>query len=384
MDSKEYLTNKSFCPIPWTGFMYSSNGDVMNCIRSQRAIGNLKDAGIHDILKSNTQTRQNMLARKPGLGCNGCYSLEFDKKSFDIISDRVFYLKELKEVDKSTYNNVDNFDLHQIDIRWSNVCNFGCIYCGPEYSSRLATELDVIIEHPPIDRIQEMKNYIFDNASKLKHVYLAGGEPLLMKENLELLNLLKEVNPNVNIRVNTNLSKTETKVFETICEFKNVHWTVSIETLGDEYEYVRYGSSWDDFTDNLKIIQQLGHKISFNMLYFMLNYKSMFECIKFLQKIGFHNNSFIVGALLRPDWLNVRHLPDHMLAEAEQILQEELAKNPGFLLDNGLKNVLQYIKSPIEKDTTRCLEELAKIDARRNLNSKQIFTDFYSLIERGN
>lgn len=384
MDSKEYLTNKSFCPIPWTGFMYSSNGDVMNCIRSQRAIGNLKDNSIHDIIKSNTQTKQNMLAHEPGQGCNGCYTLEVDQQSFDIISDRVFYLKELKDVDKSLYDNVDNFDLHQTDIRWSNVCNFGCIYCGPEYSSRLATELNVIIEHPTANRIQEMKSYIFDNASKLKHVYLAGGEPLLMKENLELLNLLKEVNPNVNIRVNTNLSKTETKVFETICEFQNVHWTVSIETLGDEYEYIRYGSSWNDFTDNLKIIQQLGHKISFNMLYFALNYKSMFECIRFLQKTGFHNNSFIVGALLQPDWLNVRHLPDHMLAEAEQILQEELAKKPNFLLENGLKNVLQYIKSPIEKDTSHCLRELARIDARRGIDSRRVFKEFYSLIERGN
>jgi hypothetical protein len=72
--------------------MYNSNGDIMNCIRSQTAIGNLKDTGIHDILSANTTTKQNMLDRKAGIGCNGCYSLEYDKKSFDIISDRVFYL----------------------------------------------------------------------------------------------------------------------------------------------------------------------------------------------------------------------------------------------------------------------------------------------------
>lgn len=58
MDSKEYLTNKKFCPIPWTGFMYNSNGDVLNCIRSQLPIGNLKDNSIHDILKGNTDTKK--------------------------------------------------------------------------------------------------------------------------------------------------------------------------------------------------------------------------------------------------------------------------------------------------------------------------------------
>ena len=100
--------------------MYFPSGDVMNCIRSQRVIGNIKDQSIHEILADNTETKQNMLDHKDGLGCNSCYSLEGDKKGFDIISDRVFYLKELKAVDKSTYDQVDNFDLRTIDIRWMN------------------------------------------------------------------------------------------------------------------------------------------------------------------------------------------------------------------------------------------------------------------------
>lgn len=381
MDPKEYLTNQQFCPIPWTGFMYNSNGDVMNCIRSQRAIGNLTDSSIYEIIANNTQIKQDMLEHQPGAGCGGCYNLELNTNSFDIISDRVFYLKELKEVDRTIYDSVNTFDLHKIDIRWSNVCNFGCIYCSPEYSSRLATELNITINQPPLKRIQEMKDYVFNNAHQLKHVYLAGGEPLLMKENLELLELLKQVNPGVNLRINTNLSKVDTRVFQTVCEFKNVHWIVSIETIAAEYEYIRYGSSWVDFVNNLLTIQRLDHKISFNMLYFMLNYKSIFECIRFLQKQGFHNNSFIIGALLQPDWLNVRHLPDYMLIEAERILQEELAKKPGYLLENGINNVLHYIKSPMSKDINGCLKQLEILDQRRDMNSKEVFKEFYSLIE---
>ena len=98
MDSKEYLTNKKFCPIPWTGFMYNSNGDVLNCIRSQLPIGNLKDNSIHDILKDNTETKKNMQKHIDGIGCRVCYDLEGDNKGYDIISDRIFYLKELKSV----------------------------------------------------------------------------------------------------------------------------------------------------------------------------------------------------------------------------------------------------------------------------------------------
>ena len=78
-----------------------------------------------------------------------------------------------------------------------------------------------------------------------------------------------------------------------ICKFKNVHWTVSLETIEEEYEYVRFGGKWKNFLNNLTTISKLKeHKISFNMLHFILNYMSVFDCIKFLQGLGFHNNSF--------------------------------------------------------------------------------------------
>jgi MoaA/NifB/PqqE/SkfB family radical SAM enzyme len=383
VDSKEYLTNKSFCPIPWTGFMYNSNGDVMNCIRSQRPIGNLKNDSIHDILKGNTETKERMLTGQSGIGCNVCYELEGDNKGYDIISDRIFYLKELKSVDRAVYDNPTNFDLHTIDIRWGNVCNFACVYCSPDYSSKWATELKIVVEQPASARVQELKDLVIQHADKLKHVYLAGGEPLLMKENLELLELLKQVNPNVNLRINTNLSKVDTRVFDLICTFPNVHWTVSIETVEEEFEYVRYGGKWQDFLDNLSTIKKLNHKISFNMLHFLLNYRSIFNCIRYLQKLGFHNNSFIIGPLLSPAYLNIRHLPNTMLQSVEQELKDWINQKPGFLLENSLRNMLQYIKTPMVKNIDYCLEEIAKLDQRRGLNSKQIFKDFYNLIEEG-
>jgi len=383
MSPKDYLTNNKFCPIPWTGFQYNSSGDVLNCIRSQRPIGNLKDKSIHEILKSNTETKQNMLNHKEGLGCSVCYDLEKNKNSFDIISDRVFYLRELKSVDNSLYDQIDNFDLHKIDIRWSNVCNHACVYCGPDYSSKWATELKIKVAEPPPERVAELKKLVFDNAHQLKHVYLAGGEPLLMKENLELLNILQEKNPLVNIRVNTNLSKTGTRVFEKICEFKNVQWIISLDEIEEEFEYIRYGGVWQDFLDNLTIIKKLKHKVSFNMLHHLLNFRSIFKCISFLKELGFHNNSFIIGALTTPDYLNIRHLPDSMLQLVKSDINDWLDKKPKFLLEDGLKNMLQYIKEPVEKNIEYCLAEIAKMDQRRNINSRTIFTELYKELANG-
>ena len=359
--------------------MYNFDGSVKHCIRNPETLGSLVEKNIHDIV-CGSQAIQNKTSMRQGTGCNSCHvchDLEQEKNSFDIISDRVFYLKELKTVNSSVYDHPENFELNKTDIRWSNVCNFACIYCWPEFSSKWATELEVTIQTPPEERVQELKQWVLANTTNLKHVYLAGGEPLLMKENQELLLALREQNPGVNIRVNTNLSKVDTKVFDLLCGFKNVHWTVSVEAIEDEYEYIRYGGKWSDFLDNLAVIQKLNHKISFNMLHFMLNYVSIFDCIDFLSGMGFHNNSFIVGPLLTPDYLNIRHLPEHMLNSLKSILDKRIAKSSGFLLEDGLRNMQQYINTPVDKHIEMSLQRIQVLDQRRGLDSRKVFSKFY-------
>jgi organic radical activating enzyme len=380
MTPKDFLTNRNFCPMPWTGLMYNVDGKVKNCIRSAGALGNLKHNSIEQILHgdANLATQRNMLANQPGDNCYTCYNLEKDKTGFDIISDRVFYLRELKQVPLDTYQ-VDHHDLRTIDVRWTNLCNLACVYCGPEFSSRWADEMQEPITRPDLAQLEQFKQYIFDHAATLKHVYLAGGEPLLMKENLELLELLQRVNPDVNLRVNTNLTKTTTQVFDRICEFKNVHWTISVETQEDEFEYIRFGHTWPDFLENLTRIQQLDHRVSFNMLWFLLNYDTVFDCVDDLKGLGFHNNSFVIGALLTPEYLNIRHLPDSVLNLLKHKIQKRIDDRPGYLLEDSYRNMLSYIQEPFEKDLTGSFDKIKTMDQRRGQDSGKIFTELYKL-----
>jgi sulfatase maturation enzyme AslB (radical SAM superfamily) len=376
MNSREYLTNRAFCPVPWTGLMYNFDGTIKNCIRSSAPIGNINDNTIEQILSNDLMIKADMRTEQKFDRCNPCYELEQEQNKFDIISDRVFYLKELREVDNTLYDTT-NHALHTVDIRWSNLCNFACVYCSPEFSSKWASERSVTMLTPTNSQVDKFKQYVFKRAPQLKHVYLAGGEPLLMKENLEFLQLLKQVNPKVNLRINTNLSKVDTRIFDLICEFKNVHWIVSAETIEAEYEYIRHGGSWQDFVDNLQIIRQLDHKISFNMLHFLLNYKSIFDCVDYLSALGFHNNSFIIGALTGPAYLNIRHLSDNVLNSVKKILADRIAEQPGYLLENGYQNMLKHLDQPFEKDLSGSFEKIANMDQRRKLDSRAIFKDLY-------
>ena len=380
MTPKDVLTNRNFCPVPWTGLMYNFDGTVKNCIRSAGTIGNIKYNSIEEILTGpvNADTQQRMLSNQPGQSCYTCYDLEADKKSFEIISDRIFYIRELKHVPLDTYTQGQH-DLQTIDVRWSNLCNFGCVYCGPTFSSKWADELKIYHAKPDATQLDSFKQYIFDHAHQLKHVYMAGGEPLLMKENLELLEILQQKNPGVNLRINTNLSKVDTRVFDRICEFKNVHWTISVETIEDEFEYIRYGGKWTDFLDNLNRVRTLDHKISFNMLHFLLNYQSVFDCVDYLKSLGFHNNSFVIGALLSPDYLNIRHLPDDVLNLLKVTLSDKINQKPGYLLEDSYRNMLSYITQPIEKDLPNSFAQLAIMDQRRGLDSSKIFKNLYKL-----
>ena len=185
----------------------------------------------------------------------------------------------------------------------------------------------------------------------------------------------------MNLRINTNLSKVDTGVFDRVCEFKNVHWTVSVETTEKEFEYIRFGACWPDFLDNLNTIRKLDHKISFNMLWFLLNYDTVFDCVDYLKELGFHNNSFIIGALTTPDYLNIRHLPESVLHLLKMKLESKINKQPGYLLEDSYRNMLHYIEQPIEQNLVGSFEKLAIMDQRRGVDSSRIFTELYKLKE---
>jgi len=372
------LLDKNFCLIPWTGFEVEPNGKVKNCIISTESIGNIHNESIVEIVKNNP-LRDQMLKGEYPSNCSGCYLQEKNSSNrFDAISSRLYYTKELaNKIPKDFLDNKDNFVLKHIDLRWTNSCNQACTYCSPYYSSKWATELGVKIPKNK-QSTARLKDFVYKNISTLENVYLAGGEPLLMRENKEFLDKLYAANPNCTIRVNTNLSKTQTGVMDSICKFKNVHWTVSIDAIGSQYEYIRHHGNWNDFLDNLKQITTLDHKISFNMLYFILNYKSIYDSVKFLTGLGFHNNSFVIGPLYNPETLNVLNLPDEELELCKKDLGSIIDKKPGFLLQNSLENILTYLtETKFYANIEATKQTLKKMDLRRKTDYTKVFPELH-------
>lgn len=385
MDPKTYLTNKSFCPLPWTGFYYQMDGSIKNCTQSSDFIGNIKDDSIEQILagEKNSKIKREMLVDAKPASCAGCHRAEQGAKGItDVMSSRLYYLRQLKKVPMDTYDSIENFDLRHVDLRWQNTCNFACVYCDPIFSSKWESELGVHAPRPDDDEYVRMKNFVLDNAHKLENIYLAGGEPMLMTENEELLEKLLDCNHSVELRVNTNLSNTRTRIFDLIRQFPNVHWTLSVESMNEEFEYIRYGGKWNEFLNNLDTISGLGHRITFNMLWFILNHRSLFDTVDFFSDRGFGPNSFALGPIVGPRQLDIRNLPQDALQSLERLLEDRISMRSGYLLEDGYRVLINHLRRPHAADPSGSIAYLSEIDSRRGLDSRKIFTEFYGAIER--
>lgn len=371
MDPKRAI-NGTFCPVPWTGFIMNPNGEVKNCVLSNESIGNINDTDIKDILhgKKNSQIKDAMCSDKKHTNCSNCYKLEQGNTGIkNVRSDRYYYLKSLAGVPYDIYDT-HNTTLKTVDMRWRNTCNLACVYCGPDLSSTWAKELGVDIT---VDETQlaKTKQYLLENAPNLKNVYLAGGEPLLMKENVELLDRL---DPSCTVRINTNLSNIKGPVFERASKFKDVHWTVSVETMNSEFEYIRWGAKWNTFLDNLNVIRQFDHKISFNMLWFVLNPYTVFDTVDYLMQQGYVENSFVIGPIKVPVDYDIRNVNSHTQDDLRILLLNRINyADSRYLLHNSYINMLKHLDEKFDKQSSKTTQRLEEMDKRRGLSYKNVF-----------
>jgi sulfatase maturation enzyme AslB (radical SAM superfamily) len=210
-------------------------------------------------------------------------------------------------------------------------------------------------------------------------VYLAGGEPLLIKENVELLERLQPRQHEVTIRVNTNLSLLNTEVFKRLSNFDNVKWTISVDAIEQHYEYIRYPGNWKTFVDNLVYLKSTGADINFNLVWFILNSESIFDCFDYLSNLGFHENTFVTQPLIGPAPLGIWNLPDHELSRIKQLIKHRMSQtDSAYWLYKSLSLMYNFIDSPKDKDIESTRLFLETIDQRRKLDHRKIFKNLYN------
>ena len=372
--------NDNFCPAPWTSLYVDPKGTVTVCCVSKTILGNLNKNKLSEIVNNDQHKsiKKSFISNELPNGCSNCKIGPNNYKSV-MVNKFKKYLP-----DESFYQSVDNFQLKLADIRFKNTCNYACVYCGPGLSSLWASIKDNSYIHIESESRDTLTEYILANAETLNDVMLAGGEPLLIKENEIILQKLLEVNPDVQIFVNTNLSQIKNnKIFNLLLQFKNVCWIVSVDDMGDKYNYIRWPGTWDNFYSNLLELQKISnHNITFNMVYTALNAMSIFDCIDKLESDGFDTfNIAYINGLEFNYWLDPSHLPDQTLTEIKDIIQNRIVS----CKNDRLKNVYQTLLTKLEikkayKSMNNLFKRLKKLDMDRKLDSQHVFPELYKLL----
>jgi len=365
----------SFCPAPWTSVFLNPDGRVDSCCISSNDLGNVNKKSFTEIIAGdiNFAVKQSVLNQTLPKGCSQC-----DTPNRSLRNE---FVKWFEHTPQTLYASADNFQLKYLDLRWRNTCNLACIYCNSELSSSWAQELGHVhrINNTQLHSIQE---YVIENVKDLEYVYLAGGEPLLIKENEAILEQLYKENPNCQLRVNTNLSTINNRIFELITKFDRVHWIVSGEGINDQYNYVRYGGVWSEFYNNLKELKKLTnrHTITFNSVYCALTTQSIFDFVDEIGKLKFDINTICplyynngAGGPLDP-----RNLPSNVIEHDKATIELKLTQLPSGYFASSLQEILNTLNMPYNNDSfTNLFDTIKELDTRRNIDSKKIFPTIY-------
>jgi MoaA/NifB/PqqE/SkfB family radical SAM enzyme len=246
--------NNFYCAAPWRGLHINPRGDVKTCCAGNpNMLGNLNDHNIEHILQGTKliEIRQSISQGQPHEYCSNCVNAE----RFGNNSERQWHNSKSPDFDYSQAGDQYQFPVI-VDVRWNNTCNLSCNYCGPADSSKWAALKNITVNTATRHYYNDVCNFIEKHYDQVQEVALIGGEPLLLKENLKLLDVIPD---NCVVTVITNLSNplSDNEIFKKLAARKQVGWSMSFDNVGNHFEYVRHGGSWSLLQENLKIIKSL-------------------------------------------------------------------------------------------------------------------------------
>lgn len=242
--------SETYCPLPFNHLYVSEKGEVKPCCVSKgfKSKPNVNTQNLDTIYnnKDFITLRQSLTSNKKPPICNVCW----EQEAVNVKSHR---LRHLEENSNSIDTDTVEVQFEDIDIRFSNICNLKCVMCSPENSHLHNNGVIVKIKDGFLDELKP-------KLKKLKRIYFAGGEPLIMDEHYEILDHLSKVNNNVKIGYSTNLQileKGKYKVLELWSRFKQKPFVaVSCDGLYELGEKIRTGFSTDKFVENIKLLEK--------------------------------------------------------------------------------------------------------------------------------
>lgn len=315
------IQGENFCPAPWTNLHINGHRQVKPCCGGHGFREFVDDEWAYlDNNQTLNQLKEDLLDNKSVDFCKGCY-------------EWTWYTESLKDED-IIINHPHDFNLRSLDVRWATTCQLSCTYCDPGQSSTWS-QLDARTKQIPIqstrlrdyskDRLWE---FLKQNKSTICRIAMLGGEPLLLKENLQLLDMFDE-SVKIEIMTNLNVELEDNQIYKKAIGRENVRWHVSMENVGQRFEFVRRGSDWERQQHNIqKLYNETASSIPITIqsqycVYSALNLPELYKWFSsFADKLSLS----LSEGLTNPESLNFFNYPEKY-KEQSLVDLEACAKN---------------------------------------------------------
>jgi len=315
--------------------------------------------------------------------CQDCVNFEHQGYS----STRTMALKDWNY----TIDTVPNETLY-LDLRHSNLCNFSCRSCEPSFSSEIAREIQ---NNPQLNKYHAPTEIHLENIKSqqdiktllptVQRINFTGGEPLLIKENINILeDLIRIGNVDCELLITTNGSVINNKIINLIKQFNRVHWTLSIDAVGATAEYIRNGTDWSMVDANIKQILTLNHSMAFNTVISMYSILDLSRLLVYFKELKFNYPTqpleIWFSICSSPTFLN----PENITDKLKELAIKELSTSIEILsiVDNNPTRSIQTLKSLQNNLNDSIINKLSmdmfvkyteELDLIRNQSFKQTF-----------
>jgi len=394
------LESKTFCILPWISQYTTPNNEVNPCCRF---LGSLGDAGTHSLeeIWNNSKTRQlrlDMLEEKPIDDCNVCYIKEQGYKD-----DTVFrasynrnFIKHFKKVTNTNSDgSLDQFELNQLNYKPNNLCNLQCRMCRSEYSSSLYQVERAIGMTVIGGALKQYNPSLLEQYTKhidhLQQIIFEGGEPLMMKETYDFVELLdKHKRHDIQLQYITNMTHTglgKRNALDLWRNFTDVIVYASLDAEHDRGLYLRPGPyKWNKIVDfRRQMIEQRPD------IFFCIH--STMTLLNALHMPDFHKSwveqglvkpeNWIVNTLGQPQYLKVSTAPDYLKDQIREKYRKHLEWlrpiDPYGKSTSGYISILHALDVNEQFDSELFWKEIELRDRYHNANLLDSFPELVDL-----
>lgn len=396
--------------LPWVHLYSNTQAKVSPCCISpwsnEKELGDLNRDQVMEVWNGTAmkKLRSKMLKDQKDSGCWQCYLNEENGLKSKRILSNMLYAHKFDWV-QSTKNDGFSPDSKPIywDIRISNFCNFKCRICGHHSSSKWYDDAKAMGTlsfpnriHYSLKDLNKVLKQLEPIFPELEEIYFAGGEPLIMEEHFQMLNLLIEKgNTQVKLRYATNFSEFNFKghdLFELWNKFEDVYIYASLDGSGKRGELQRSGQSWNRVLENRKRLLEECPKIKFLIT-------PTISVFNLLHLPDFHREWVKLGlievdemmphVLKNPAIYDIRILPKRLKEKAKKKYSEHEEWLGSFedqnlekleMVRNEFKSCITYLFSEDCSDQIpEFIATCQKLDELRNENTFEVFPELAEL-----